>query len=141
MKSSRAFTIVELIFVIIILGILAAVGVLKLAATRDDAAATQALANYKNALVNIQSYAIAQNGLPASLSTATPASSITLRDGVQASGNDVLIRAGGSTCITITRAGDSNITITETTTTVPCDLVTNFTVAGTINVGGAVVIR
>lgn len=34
---SRAFTMIELIFVIVILGILAAVAIPKLAATRDDA--------------------------------------------------------------------------------------------------------
>ena len=36
-KSKNAFTMVELVFVIVILGILAAVAIPKLAATRDDA--------------------------------------------------------------------------------------------------------
>ncbi len=39
------FTMIELIFVIVILGILAAVAIPKLAATRDDAKASKAAAN------------------------------------------------------------------------------------------------
>ncbi len=42
-----AFTMIELIFVIVILGILAAVAIPKLAATRDDAVVTALIANVK----------------------------------------------------------------------------------------------
>jgi general secretion pathway protein G len=43
LSSRKAFTMVELIFVIVVIGILAAIAVPKLAATRDDATITKAM--------------------------------------------------------------------------------------------------
>ena len=44
MSSRKAFTMVELVFVIVVIGILAAIAIPKLAATRDDATITKAIA-------------------------------------------------------------------------------------------------
>ena len=52
-KSKKAFTMIELVFVIVIIGILAAVAIPRLAATRDDAEITKArvlVASIRNAL-------------------------------------------------------------------------------------------
>ena len=43
-SSKKAFTMVELIFVIVVIGILSAIAIPKLAATRDDATITKAIA-------------------------------------------------------------------------------------------------
>jgi len=56
-KSQNAFTMVELIFVIVILGILAAVAVPKLNATRDDAYIVKSAQNIMLGAGEIASYA------------------------------------------------------------------------------------
>ena len=43
-SSKKAFTMVELVFVIVVIGILSAIAIPKLAATRDDATITKAIA-------------------------------------------------------------------------------------------------
>jgi len=58
LHKKNAFTMVELIFVIVILGILAAVGIPKLAATRDDAYTVKLANNIMMGAGEIASYAM-----------------------------------------------------------------------------------
>jgi general secretion pathway protein G len=57
------FTMIELIFVIVILGILAAVAIPKLAATRDDARITGEAASAATAIKNLAAEFTAQGGV------------------------------------------------------------------------------
>lgn len=63
MKRS-GFTMIELIFVIVILGILAAVAIPRLAATRDDAQVSKLAANVKTLVGEIGAYTVSQGAAP-----------------------------------------------------------------------------
>jgi general secretion pathway protein G len=57
--SRNAFTMIELVFVIVILGILAAIAIIRLAATRDDAQNVVIAQNVMTGAGEIASYAVA----------------------------------------------------------------------------------
>lgn len=56
MKQKNAFTMIEVIFVIVIIGILSAVAIPKLAASRDDAIATTCINSASNFLTEVSLY-------------------------------------------------------------------------------------
>jgi general secretion pathway protein G len=97
------FTMIELIFVIVILGILAAVAIPKLAATRDDAKASKAASNLATMINDIGSY-YTSKGVLSSGSTVT---------------NVDLAKDGN--CFKVSASGSGGITVAQSATTVFCN--------------------
>jgi len=117
----KGFTMIELIFVIVIIGILAAVAIPKLTATRDDAKVAQVIANLRTFTEDVKNYYIT-NGEDA---TANPAGAwgVATWDMV----SDTLDKTTASTLTTNTAGTAFNIgfnngercfTVTEGTQTV-----------------------
>ena len=103
----KGFTMIELIFVIVILGILASVAIPRLAATREDAEISAAVANLRTLVSDINSYYTVKDGFP----TGTKWKDITNvpvndPEGLITANN--FLKVGGQRCIDFLIAGKNS---------------------------------
>jgi len=108
--GKKAFTMIELVFVIVILGILAAVAIPKLAATRDDAYTAKLANNIMTGASEIASYAMGNAQIDPDLTVMSNAmTSLSSTGDAVLSNNKAVVKCGNvNDCVEISI--DSNAT-------------------------------
>jgi len=98
-----AFTMIELIFVIVIIGILASIAIPKLMATRDDAKVSTMMMNIGNAISEITSYAVSQQTTKSNLCEMSNSLSklASSNEANCSEANQSIIKMGGVDCIKV----------------------------------------
>ena len=130
----KGFTMIELIFVIVILGILASVAIPRLAATREDAEISAAVANLRTLVSDINAYYVVKEEF--GTRTTNPAkwrdiTNVPLKDhggdpiADQPVSREVYLYVGGTRCIgfrILDRVRNTTGTVTPTVTDIPAHI-------------------
>nr|WP_321431877.1 type II secretion system protein [uncultured Campylobacter sp.] len=110
----KGFTMIELIFVIVILGILASVAIPRLAATREDAEISAAVANLRTLVSDASAYYTAKGDFTGV--NWNQITNVPLDNANQAATNKANLKAGGQNCIgvqLVTNTTPSHIVFTK----------------------------
>ena len=101
----KGFTMIELIFVIVILGILASVAIPRLAATRTDAEVAATVANLRTLLNDVASYYAVKGEFGTTVKwneiTNVPLENANRPAAAPGSQNDGILKVGGIDCIAV----------------------------------------
>ena len=124
----KGFTMIELIFVIVILGVLASVAIPRLAATRDDAEVAKAATNLTTAVSDLTAYYTAKGSFKGSGNNNVTFDKIT--NALDKNGN--LNVKGKTACVTVTLPAADATTGTGTTASTKVELKLKFTDADAV---------
>ena len=120
----KGFTMIELIFVIVILGILASVAIPRLAATRTDAEIAATVANLRTLLNDVASYYAVKGEFGTTVKwkdiTNVPLKNADRPAAVGGKDNDGILKVGDQDCILVALR---DRTVTATGTVVPAYIV------------------
>ncbi|MDY2763582.1 type II secretion system protein [Campylobacter sp.] len=123
----KGFTMIELIFVIVILGILASVAIPRLAATRTDAEIAATVANLRTILSDAASYYAVKGEFGTTVKwkdiTNVPLKYPDRLAAGSGGKNDGILTVGGKDCIAMKLVNRTTTTTGTTTTTVPAYIV------------------
>ena len=123
----KGFTMIELIFVIVILGILASVAIPRLAGTRTDAEISATVANLRTLLNDVASYYAVKGEFGAVKWKDITNVPLLKRDGkpiddYNVATNNAFLAADGKKCIAIRLVDKTTTTAGTTTTTAPAHI-------------------
>lgn len=125
-RKRYAFTMIELIFVIVIIGIMASIAIPKLSATRDDAKVSAIVNNARVVLGDLQSFYTSGGREKWISAKITEATSVPLQksgcsgiadDTVALSPNTFTLCNGSTVCLSFTTINEGNLTITSGSST------------------------
>ena len=104
----KGFTMIELIFVIVILGILASVAIPRLAATREDAEISAAVANLRTLVSDVTAYYTAKGDFTGV--NWNQITNVPLTGATGAVTTETKLKAGGQDCIGVQLVNKANTT-------------------------------